>query len=61
MAINIIPIHTASDISNVIDDLLYREPDQAHSVLTRFNFLFGTLTDEDQHDDLSLQAPDHAT
>jgi hypothetical protein len=61
LAINGIPIHTASDISDVIDDLLDREPDQAHSTLSGFNFLFGSLTEEDQHDELCLQAPDHAT
>jgi hypothetical protein len=61
LAINGIPIHTASDISDVIDDLLDRVPDQAHSTLSGFNFLFGSLTEGDQHDDLCLQAPDHAT
>jgi hypothetical protein len=61
LAINGTTIHTASDISDVIDDLLDRKPETAHSSLTGFNFLFGTLTDEDQHDELSIQAPDHAT
>jgi hypothetical protein len=32
-----------------------------HCTLTGFNFLFGKLTNEEHHDDLSLQAPDHAT
>jgi hypothetical protein len=61
LAINGIPIHTASNISDMIDDLLDRNPDQAHSTLSDFNFLFDSLTDEDQHDELFLQAPDHAT
>jgi hypothetical protein len=62
LAVNGIPIHTASDISDVIEDLLDRKPETAHCTLTTgFNFLFGTLTDENQHDDLSIQAPDHAT
>jgi hypothetical protein len=59
--INGIPIHTATDISDVIDDILERKPEEAHRVLSGFNFLFGKLTKEDQHDELSLQAPDHAT
>jgi hypothetical protein len=61
LAVNGIPIHTAADISNVIEDLLDRKPETAHCTLTGFNFLFGTLTDENQHDNLSIQAPDHAT
>jgi hypothetical protein len=61
LTINGIPIHTATDISDVIDDLLDRKPEEAHSVLSGFNFIFGKLTKEDQHDELSLQAPDHAT
>jgi hypothetical protein len=61
LAINGIPIHTTNDISDVIEDILDRKPDEAHCTLTGFNFLFGKLTDEDQHDDLSLQAPDQAT
>jgi hypothetical protein len=61
LAINGIPIHTASDISDVIDDLMDRKPDQAHNLLSGFNFLFGSLTDEDQYDELYLQVPDHAT
>jgi hypothetical protein len=61
LAINGIPIHMASDISEVIEDLLDRKPETAHCTLTGFNFLFGTLTDENQHDDLLIQAPDHAT
>jgi hypothetical protein len=61
LAVNGILIHTASDISDVIEDLLDRKPETAHCTLTGFNFLFGTLTDENQHNDLSIQAPDHAT
>jgi hypothetical protein len=61
LAINGVPIHTASDISDVIDDILDRIPEEAHCALSGFNFLFGTLTDEEQHNDLFLQAPDHAT
>jgi hypothetical protein len=61
LAINGIPIHTATDISNVINDILERAPEEAHCTLSDFNFLFGKLTTEDQHDKLSLQAPDHAT
>jgi hypothetical protein len=61
LVINGIPIHTTNDISDVIEDILDRKPDEAHCTLTGFNFLFGKLTDEDQHDDLSLQAPDQAT
>jgi hypothetical protein len=61
LAINGIPIHSATDISDVIDDVLDRKPEDAHCTLTGFNFLFGKLTDEDQYDDLSLQAPDHVT
>jgi hypothetical protein len=61
LAINGIPIHSTNDISDGIEDILDRKPDDAHCTLTGFNFLFGKLTDEDQHDDLSLQAPDQAT
>jgi hypothetical protein len=61
LAINRIPIHIATDISEVIDDILERAPEEAHCTLSGFNFLFGKLTTEDQHDELSLQAPDHAT
>jgi hypothetical protein len=61
LAINGIPIHSSTDICDVIDDILDRKPDEAHSVLSGFNFLFGKLTKEEQHDDLFLQAPDHAT
>jgi hypothetical protein len=61
LAINGIPVHSLTDISDVIDDILDRKPVEAHSVLSGFNFLFGRLTKEDQHDNLSLQAPDHAT
>jgi hypothetical protein len=61
LAINGIPIHTATDITDVIDDILGRAPENAHCTLSGFNFLFGKLTTEDQHDKLSLQAPDHAT
>jgi hypothetical protein len=62
LAINEIPMHdTTTEISDVIDDILDRTPEEAHSVLGGFAFLFGKLTNEDQHDDLSLQAPDHAT
>jgi hypothetical protein len=61
LAINGIPIHSATNISNVIDDILDRSPEAAHCTLSGFNFLFGKLTTEDQHDNLSLQAPDHAT
>jgi hypothetical protein len=63
LAINGIPIHSATDISDVIVDVLDRKPeDGAHcTLLMGFNFLFGKLTDGEQHDDLSLQAPDHAT
>jgi hypothetical protein len=42
LASNGIPIHTASDISDVIEDM---KPETAHCTLTGFNFLFGTLTD----------------
>jgi hypothetical protein len=45
----------------VIDDILDRKPDKAHSVLSGVNFLVGKLTKEEQHDNLSLQAPDHTT
>jgi hypothetical protein len=61
LAINGSPIHSSTDICNVIDDILDRKPEEAHSVLSGLNFLFGRLTKEKQHDDLSLQAPDHAT
>jgi hypothetical protein len=61
LAINGIPIHSTNDISDVIEDILDRKPDDAHCTLTGFNFLFGKLTNEDQHEDLSLQAPDQAT
>jgi hypothetical protein len=61
LAINGVPINMATDISDVIEDILDHEPEKAHCTLTGFNFLFGTLTGEEQHDDLSLQAPDHAT
>jgi hypothetical protein len=61
LAINDIPIHSATDISDVIDDILDRTQDTAHNTLTGFNFLFGKLTDEDQHDELYLQAPKHTT
>jgi hypothetical protein len=61
LAINGIPIHTATDISDVIGDILDRKPEEANNVLSGFNFLSGKLTQEDQHDELSLQAPDHAT
>jgi hypothetical protein len=61
LAINGIPIHSATDISDVIDDLLDRKEENVHCTLTGFNFLFGKLTDKEQHDDLSLQAPDYAT
>jgi hypothetical protein len=61
LAINGIPVHSSTAISDVIDDILDRKPEEAHSVLSGFNFLFRLITKEDQHDDLSLQAPDHAT
>jgi hypothetical protein len=61
LAINEIPIHSVTDISDVIDDVLDRKPEDAHCTMTGFNFLFGKLTDEEQHDDFSLQAPDQAT
>jgi hypothetical protein len=61
LAINRVPIHTATNISDIIEDILDRKPEDAHCTLTGFNFLFGKLTEEEQFDDLSIQAPDHAT
>jgi hypothetical protein len=61
LAINGVPIHTATDISDIIEDILDRKPEDTHCTLTGFNFLFGKLTEEEQFDDLSIQAPDHAT
>jgi hypothetical protein len=61
LTINGIPIRLATYISNVIDDILDRTQDTAHNTLTGFNFIFGKRTDEDQHDELYLQALDHAT
>jgi hypothetical protein len=61
LAINGIPMHSAMDISDVIDDVLDQKEEDTHCTLTGFNFLFGKLNNEEQHDELSLQAPDHVT
>jgi hypothetical protein len=38
LAINGVPIHTATDISDIIGDILDRKPEDAHCTLTGFNF-----------------------
>jgi hypothetical protein len=57
LAINGIPIHRATDISDVLDAILDRKPEESHNVLSGFNFLFGKLTHEDQHDKFVFTGP----